>query len=289
MLCHIFTSNVPYPPSGPSFHIRILVMSLGLIAFILSAVVSGGCAFVVPTAPSQQCNDNGEYGLNKFKPVNCKNNIAIAASCTDYTTSMDELLDEKVTAARALGNLATIFGGLLWAGSLFMLGFKFPGGMFKSIGAMYIFCFITQMLTFLILGTSACAGAQADVIKLADPDYKCKLGSDAITAIFAAIFYLGIGLTVLISPVPTTAVINCCNGCNQENCCGEGATKGAVVVPECTLPSDKLAQQPGNSIVEKTENIDGTTTIKTTTFNPDGSQSVSIITKQSDSVAMASV
>lgn len=100
----------------------------------------------------------------------------------------------------------------------------------------------------------------------------CITANDAITAIFAAIFYLGIGLTVLISPVPTTAVINCCNGCNQENCCGEGTTQGAVVVPECTLPSDKLAQQPGNSMVEKTENLDGTTTIKTTTFNPDGSQ-----------------
>ena len=63
----------------------------------------------------------------------------------------------------------------------------------------------------------------------------------------------------------------------------------SVVVPECTLPSDKLAQQPGNSMVEKTENLDGTTTIKTTTFNPDGSQSISVITKQNESVAMASV
>ena len=154
-----------------------------------------------------------------------------------YSQQMQDF-DGSAKAAQAMGAVAAAFGGILWAGCIFMLFFKFPAWLFKTIGGVFIFCFATQMLTLLILNESLCNGEDADAAKIVDPAFQCNLGSDGATSIAAAIFYLGIGITILVCPVPKTAVLTCFGGCCKNicgedeeacGCCSEDATLGAVI------------------------------------------------------------
>lgn len=276
---------------------QILTMSLGLIAFIMSAVAASGCAFIIPESGTNEdgnfrCYD--QYGLFKFNPeVQCTDAGVLYAGCTKYSNIFLKGTSGSIKPAQAMGAIAASFGGIIWAGCLFQLFFKFPRWLFKTVGGLYIFCFLTQMLTLLMLNHDKCYGEDADKEKLSYPDYGCRLGKDAITAIIAGIFYLGMGITVLICPVPKTAVITCCGdcckgGCGDEDecgCCAEAGTTGAVI----DTSGEKKKSEMYNSTVTETYNADGTITIREEKMNPDGSKTIKETIKPNPAAATASV
>ena len=62
-------------------------MSLGLIAFILSAVVASGCDFVAPYGSAEMCYD--QFGIFKFNDVvQCTERGALYSGCTKYNSIM---------------------------------------------------------------------------------------------------------------------------------------------------------------------------------------------------------
>ena len=158
-----------------------------------------------------------------------------------------------------------------------------------------------------MLNLPVCSGDLADLRKLDDEGYSCNLGSDAVTAIIAAIFYLGMGITVLVCPVPKTQVINCIDfkkccqdGCGGEGeeacgCCNESGTTDAVDKEATTtaqrraINSGAAAAGAGNSTVTETYNEDGTITVKEERINADGSKTISITTKPNPEAVSASV
>jgi len=184
-----------------------------------------------------------------------------------------------------------------------MLFFKFPAWLFKTTGGVFIFCFVTQILTLLIMNESMCTGEDADAIKITDPTYQCGLGSDGSVSIVAAIFYLGMGITILFCPVPQKAVFGTCfgnclkDGCGGDEeacgCCGEDATQGAVVETSGTRSGGNNrsvgVEQAHNSTVTETYNADGTVSVKDERINPDGTTTVSITTRPNASALSASV
>lgn len=161
-----------------------------------------------------------------------------------------------------------------------------------------------------MLNLPACSGDLADLRKLNDEGYTCNLGSDAVTAIIAAIFYLGLGVTVLICPPPKTQVIDCIDfktcckdGCSENGeeacgCCGGAGTMNAVE-NGATSTAQRRAINSGaaaapvaanNSTVTETYNEDdGTITIKEESINADGSKTISITTKPNPAAVSASV
>lgn len=119
------------------------------------------------------------------------------------------------------------------------------------------------MLTYVAFSHSFCS----------DP-VKCDLGSDGIVGIFAAIFYLGLGITMIVCPVPNSAVLTCIGeGCCKDggcDCCGEEAAQVAVETPQ-------VAKQKVLSY-----NPDGTVTVSKETINPDGSKTVMVTTRPNE-------
>jgi len=160
-----------------------------------------------------------------------------------------------------------------------------------------------------MLNLPACSGDLADLRKLNDEGYTCNLGSDAVTAIIAAIFYLGLGVTVLICPTPKTQVIDCIDfkkcckdGCSENDedacgCCGGAGTmnaveNGATSTAQRRAINSGAAAAPAaasNSTVTETYNEDGTITIKEESINADGSKTISITTKPNPAAVSASV
>lgn len=146
-----------------------------------------------------------------------------------------------------------------------------------------------------------CSGPKADLNKLADDGYKCGLGSDAYTSIIAGVFYLGLGITVLVCPVPKTAIITCidCKDCCGEDgegggCCGEEGSSGAVEKAHRRQINSGVEQAlggggVGGSTVTETFNNDGTVTVTQETINPDGSKTVSVTTRPNPSAVSAAV
>lgn len=121
------------------------------------------------------------------------------------------------------------------------------------------------MLTLVALKDTNCKG-------------KCKPSGGAVTAIFAGLFYLGVGINILICPTPKTAAIifdgNCCqNGSVQAV---EGRDNKAYEVPDVHA-GDGNAE---NSTVTRTYNADGSLTVTKEVINPNGTKSVTITTSQ---------
>jgi len=236
-----------------------------------------------------------QFGLFKFNNlIECTERGALYSGCTDYTSFMMRDTGGSLKPAQAMGAIAAAFGGIIWVGCTFMLFFRFPKWLFKTIGGLYIFCFATQMLTLLTLNHDICTGDAADALKLQDPGYQCNLGSDGVTSIMAGIFYLGIGITVLVCPVPKTQVLTCfkCDCCEDDGdegcgCCSEEATQGAVVETSRTGGGGSGGNNNNNTTVTETYNDDGTVTVKEERTNPDGSITVSVTTKPNPSTSAA--
>lgn len=292
---------------------QILSMTLGLIAFILSAVTASGCEFLSPSGDAETCYDH--FGLFNFNNViACTEAGGLYSGCSKYNTLMMRDTAGSLRPAQAMGAIAATFGGVLWTCCIFMLFFKFPAWLFKTIGGVFIFCFVTQMLTLIILNHSICAGEAANALKIQDEAYQCNIGPDGVTSIMAAVFYLGLGITILVCPVPKTAVITCMGDCCKDvcgedeeagcGCRGEDATKGVVTVEIETTsasgPKGENSSIPGSigieqsskvndSTVTETYNDDGTVTVKAERTNPDGSTTVSITTKPVAPAASTSV
>ena len=256
-------------------------MSLGFVAFIMSSVSVAGCAFIVPSG-DVDCY----YRLGLFKYSNeCFN----SSVCRTHTKETKIFFSGATKASQAMGAIAAVFGGIVWVACIFMLFFKFPRWLFKTIGGVYCFCFVAQMLTLLAL--IDCNGEQVDALKAADSNFQCNLGKDAITGIVAAIFYLGIGITMLVCPVPKTAVITCCGDCCKEgcdeggcDCCGDKSTEAVKVTNgNRSIQGMSISVNDGeeitNSVVTETFNADGSVTIKEERINIDGSKTVTTTTR----------
>ena len=232
-------------------------MSLGVIAFIMSSVSVTGCSFIVP---SEDILCPSTAGLFKI------GNDCLSSKCMAYPTSILNDLPGSGKAARAMGATAATFGGIVWVTCRFMLIFKFPLWLFKTVGGVFCFCFVTQMLTL--------------VAFLDCREVTCSVGKDAIIGIVAAIFYLGIGITILVCPVPKTAVIGCCG-----DCCKDGCDEGG-----CRCCGEESAEAVNNgvettkSFVTETYNVDGSVTVKEEKLNTDGSKTTTVTTRRSQSV-----
>mmetsp|Transcript_6658 Transcript_6658/g.8808 ORF Transcript_6658/g.8808 Transcript_6658/m.8808 type:complete len:221 (+) Transcript_6658:240-902(+) len=207
-------------------------------------------------------------------------NARLLALCTLGVLTTPLFCGGSIKGAQAMGAVAAAFGGILWVGCLFMLFFRFPAWLFKTVGGLYIFCFATQMLTLLVLNEDLCNGDAADALKLQDPSYQCSLGQDGATSIVAGIFFfLAIGITILVCPVPKTQVITCCNA----DCCTDGDEEGGGC---CGGDAVEEAQ---NVTVTEIYNDDGTVTVKEERLNRDGTVTVSMTTRPVSNKASASV
>ena len=86
----------------------------------------------------------------------------------------------------------------------------------------YIACFLFQMLTLLMLNENECDG-------------ECKPSGGAVTAIIAGIFYLGVGINILMCPAPKTAVIT--GGAVQADETKETKLNEVPAVPKNEVPA----------------------------------------------------
>ena len=293
-------------------------MVLGLVGFILSAVIVSGCHFfdVSATAIAQ---DYGSYGLFKYDVVAGWGGADTwTLGCTKYPNKEPTLEDRYGTtqegaasvvadegsfkAAQAMGAVAAAISGLAMIASLLMLFLKFPRWAFKTLSGCYFFCFATQLLTFLILNNDACNGNINDMIGMEiqqDIGLSCELATDSYTAIVAGIFFLTLGVLILVCPTPKAAVISAQN-CGGASCCSD--QQGSLeegqrqVVPEpvqklasLTVPyNSNVMAAPGDAMSEstltETFNPDGTITIREEKVNYDGSKSITITTKPAASL-----
>ena len=238
-------------------------MIIGFMAFVMAAVAASGCNFIGP----------GRNGLFKY-------GSELGSYCERYSIKELGMLTSAARFAQAMGVFSATFGGIAWATCMFMLIFKFPLWLFKTIGGVYVFCFVSQMLT--LLAIQECHEQYKDI-----GEDLCKLETDAITGIFAGIFYLGIGITMLVCPVPKTSVIASCheyvqNGSDESgcNCCGKQHIQDADNRGSKNDESENSSDGNSNtsSAAEK-YNADGTVTTKYKRTNPDGSKTVSYITR----------
>lgn len=265
------------------------MLSLGLIAFIMSSNAASGCNYISPTGSEGYCY--GRQGLFQKSTVDERNGYCEYSQCIKYPTTM-EMIGGSIKPAQAFGAIAAFFGLVIWFGCLFQLFFKFPKWLFKTIGSLYLFCFVSQMLTLMMLNLPSCKGSLKAAMVDLDENFQCNLGSDAIVAIVAAIFYLGLGITVLVCPVPKTAVITCIDftkccqdGCNEDcGCCIEdGAVETTSKTQRRMINNGQASPSPSTSsnitVTETTYNEDGTVTVKEETVHADGSKTVSITTK----------
>jgi len=66
---------------------RILSMTLGLIAFILSAVTASGCEFLSPSGDAETCYDH--FGLFNFNnAIACTEAGGLYSGCSKYNKLM---------------------------------------------------------------------------------------------------------------------------------------------------------------------------------------------------------
>ena len=298
-------------------------MSLGFIAFIMSAVAAGGCDFasaessyefrrrwlsdigddtsswlsdIDGTSNSLPGIDDGLFSdmedtsgwLTGIDGVSSslsgiKYNIGLfqggfdGVFCARYPGSG---LSASIRAAQAFGTMAALFGGIVWFTCMFQLALRFPKWLWRTVAGVFIFCFFSQMLTLVAL-------------EECKDESKCKLGSDGITSIFAALFYLGIGIAMFICPVPKTAVVtsnkwtDCCKigGKGACDCCGEQSTTQATVQDaKKNSPVEIDSNNVVNSVTEEKYNADGTITVEEQHVEDDGTKVITITTKQCASV-----
>lgn len=267
-------------------------MGLGLIAFILSVVAASGCAFVAPSGNPGKCF--GQLGLFKYSIVDQCTEGAVYSQCIKYTDLMLEEYSNNIRPAQIAGAIAASLGGTLWIVCLFMLFFRFPTCLFKTTGGVFLCCSLAQMLTLLMLNDSRCNGENASdtrIVEVGHGAYQCSLGPDAVISIIAAIFYLGIGITILLCPVPKTAFITCCcncckGGCSEDEgacgCCDKNASQGAVIeTPSAHIGTNNKSvgiKQASKSTWIETQN-DGAITVKEEQIHPEYSRNVSVTTR----------
>eukprot|EP01082_Thalassiosira_pseudonana_P000296 g346.t1 g346 contig1:838211-839114(-) len=248
---------------------QIVSMSLGFIAFIMSAVAAGGCDFA--RAKNSGFWYTSEYNIGLFQGGND------GVFCSRYSGSG---LSASIRAAQAFGTMAALFGGIVWFTCMFQLALRFPKWLWRTVAGVFIFCFFSQMLTLVVL-------------EECKDESKCKLGSDGITSIFAALFYLGIGIAMFVCPIPKTAVVtsnkwtDCCKigGNGACDCCGEqSTTQSTVQDAKKNSPVEIDSNNVVNSVTEEKYNADGTITVKEQHVEDDGTKVITITTKQCASV-----
>ena len=75
----------------------------------------------------------------------------------------------------------------------------------------------------------------------------CSLKIDGVTAVFAALFYLEIGIMVLLCPVPKSKVLTCINSSEDIiGCCHDGAV--AVDGIETTGKRNAVSQETNEAM-----------------------------------------
>ena len=199
-------------------------------------------------------------------------------------------------AAQAMGAVCAAIAGLAMIACFLMLFIKVPRWAFKTLSGCYYFCFVTELLTFLVLNNDVCNGKFNDAIfaKIQmDLGLSCALAADSHTAIVASILFLALGILITICPTPKAPVISAKN-CGGENCCSVKRSTfagGHLQVESESDEDDSHSARYGDdahggvtSTVTETFNPDGTVSVKEETINPDGSKSITITTKTATSI-----
>ena len=153
-------------------------------------------------------------------------------------------------------------------GCFLMFFLKLPRCAFKTLSGCFFFCFVTQLLVFLVLDNDVCNGTINDqVLTLLDVDVglTCDLSTDAHYAIASSVFFLTLGVMIIICPTPQKSVIKAfCDACSEQKYGSQQVSPSSV-----TLPS-------GNNVPTHTEiyNPDGSVTVKEERVNRDGTKSI---------------
>lgn len=193
-------------------------------------------------------------------------------------------------SAKAFGAI-TAFVAILTVISCFSMMFlKLPRWAFKTLSGCYFFCFFTQLLTFLVLNNDACNGKiNSDVKANLDFDLGiyCDLSNDSYIAIVASIFYLSLGVLILVCPTPKVRIISktncgnvkCCECCEEPNDESEDRPDKIAPLPEKhknvrTYYYNPQTIPPGSIKKSKKHHSDGSVVIREEWMNPDGSKSV---------------
>ena len=168
-----------------------------------------------------------------------------------------------IKVAQVMGALSASLAGLALIASFTMIFLKLPRWAFKMLSGCYFVCFITECLTFFVFDNDVCNGNLNDMVTVAtgmDLGLHCSLATDSSSAIVASIFFLALGILILVCPTPKEPA---CSGgnCRDEGCCC-GQQSAVIGHPGQVTP-------------------DGIVIMKEERINPDGTKSVTITTKPS--------
>lgn len=70
----------------------------------------------------------------------------------------------------------------------------------------YFFCFIAQLLTFLVLNNEICTGSVNDTVLMLTKDFdiglNCSISTRGYCSVFASVFFLILGILIVVCPTP---------------------------------------------------------------------------------------
>lgn len=169
--------------------------AVSLAGFITSCLFLKSCNFIwTPT--------NGYIGLFSERTVGVNNQFVCVPSASREVYN-------SFIAARAMGVIAAIFGGfaivVLTAGTLMTV----ERNVWKTSGAMMLFGFLCQSLTFLLFNIEECRPRKEDGSLRYDENL-CSLEMGAYLSVSAAALFFGAGVVILKIPPFESPLLNCC-------------------------------------------------------------------------------
>jgi len=183
--------SLPLPPKL----IQVTISAVSLASFVTSAMFLKSCDFV--STP-----DMGAFGL--FSSRSSFEEIFVCVPYPLHTSFYNSFI-----AARAMGVIAAIFGGftmvVLAAGTMMQI----EKNAWKTCGAMLVFSFVFQSLTFLVFYSGECRLRDDDGELIKDKENQCTLELGAFLSISAAALYLGAGVAISITPNFKRPLLDC--------------------------------------------------------------------------------
>ena len=141
------------------------------------------------------------------------------------------------------GAITAFISGLAFIFSFLQVFFKFPRWAFKTLGGIYFFCFLTQLLTFFVINNDFCNGKLNNSILEyfnADAGISCDLSTDAYLAISAAVFFLALGILIMVCPTPEKSISRAlCNSCFEDEHQQQQQQQGKQVHPQVEIETGK--------------------------------------------------
>lgn len=182
---------------------QTIVSAVSLAGFITSCLFLKSCNFI--STPSDDV-------IGLFSERTISNGLYV---CSSYSSeggvysSLSGGVYNSFMAARAMGVIAAIFGGfaisVLTAGTLMNI----ERNIWKTTGAMLLFSFICQSLTFLVFNIEDCRPRKEDGSLEYPGENQCSIQLGAYLSVSSAVLFFGAGVVILKIPPFESPLLNC--------------------------------------------------------------------------------